>query len=179
MITIKTPEQIEAMKVSGALSKAALRRAGSMIRPGVSTLEIDRAVEAFIRLHGGTPTFKGYGGFPGSVCSSINEQIVHGIPPLTVGQEITLGRSTAEQLTRKPRHFVRLPAIALRQVLQLLFLELALAMLDMQFRSLLRIMAMVLFVTLLAMVLVAIFTRTPRSETTVVQATALCFVREW
>ena len=63
MITIKTPEQIEAMKVSGALSKAALRRAGFMIRPGVSTLEIDRAVEAFIRLHGGTPTFKGYGGF--------------------------------------------------------------------------------------------------------------------
>ena len=84
MITIKTPEQIEAMKVSGALSKAALRRAGSMIRPGVSTLEIDRAVEAFIRLHGGTPTFKGYGGFPGSVCSSINEQIVHGIPSANV-----------------------------------------------------------------------------------------------
>lgn len=197
MITIKTPEQIEAMKVSGALSKAALRRAGSMIRPGVSTLEIDRAVEAFIRLHGGTPTFKGYGGFPGSVCSSINEQIVHGIPSanvilqdgdiltidtgatVNVGQETTLGRSTAEQLTRKPRHFVRLPAIALRQVLQLLFLVLALAMLDMQFRSLLRIMAMVSFVILLVMVLVAIFTRTPRSETMAVQVTGLFFVREW
>ena len=80
MIKIKTPSQIEEMKVAGSLSKAALRRAGSLVRPGVTTLEIDRAVEGFIRLHGAVPTFKGYGGFPGSICSSVNEQIVHGIP---------------------------------------------------------------------------------------------------
>lgn len=80
MIHIKTPEEIEQMKQAGGISKSALRLAGSLVRPGVSTREIDAAVESFIRLHGATPTFKGYGGFPGSVCSSVNEQIVHGIP---------------------------------------------------------------------------------------------------
>ena len=84
MIKIKSPAQIEEMKIAGALSKAALRHAGSLVRPGVSTLEIDRAVEGFIRLHGAVPTFKGYGGFPGSVCSSVNEQVVHGIPSALV-----------------------------------------------------------------------------------------------
>lgn len=88
MIKIKSPQQIEQMKAAGALSKAALRRAGAMIAPGVSTIEIDQAVEQFIRLHGGTPTFKGYGGFPGSICASVNEQVVHGIPsPAVVLQE--------------------------------------------------------------------------------------------
>ena len=51
-----------------------------MCRPGVSTQEIDRVVESFIRLHGATPGFKGFGGFPASVCASVNEQVVHGIP---------------------------------------------------------------------------------------------------
>ncbi len=80
MIHIKSPEQIEQMKVAGAVSKAALRRAGAMVRPGITTREIDQVVESYIRLHGATPTFKGYGGFPASICSSVNEQIVHGIP---------------------------------------------------------------------------------------------------
>ena len=80
MINIKTPQEIEEMKAAGALSKAALRRAGQMIKPGVTTLEIDQSLEAFIRLHGAVPTFKRYGGFPGTVCASVNEQIVHGIP---------------------------------------------------------------------------------------------------
>lgn len=88
MIKIKSPQEIDQMKAAGALSKAALRRAGAMIRPGVSTAEIDQAVEGFIRLHGAVPTFKGYGGFPGSVCASVNEQVVHGIPsPAVVLQE--------------------------------------------------------------------------------------------
>lgn len=88
MIHIKTSAEIEQMKTAGALSKAALRLAGSMVRPGIATVEIDRAVESFIRLHGATPTFKGYGGFPGSVCSSPNEAIVHGIPsPMQVLSE--------------------------------------------------------------------------------------------
>ena len=68
------------MKPAGALSMMALRRVGSHIRPGVSTAELDRIAEQIIRLHGGTPAFKGYGGFPASICSSINAQIVHGIP---------------------------------------------------------------------------------------------------
>lgn len=80
MIHIKSPSEIEQMKQAGALSKGALRLAGSMVRPGVTTKEIDEAVESYLRLHGATPTFKGYGGFPGSICSSVNEQIVHGIP---------------------------------------------------------------------------------------------------
>ena len=80
MIQIKTPKDIEEMKAAGALSKAALRHVGARVRPGVSTLELDRIAESYIRMHGGSPTFKGYGGFPGSVCSSVNEQVVHGIP---------------------------------------------------------------------------------------------------
>ena len=80
MIKIKTPQEIEEMKAAGSISKAALRRAGAAVKPGVTTLEIDKLVENFIRLHGATPTFKGYGGFPGSICASVNEQIVHGIP---------------------------------------------------------------------------------------------------
>jgi len=80
VIIFKTPEEIEQMKAAGSISKAALRRAGAMVKPGVSTKEIDQVVESFIRLHRAVPTFKGYGGFPGSVCSSINEQVVHGIP---------------------------------------------------------------------------------------------------
>ena len=88
MINIKSPVDIEQMKAAGALSKAALRRAGALVRPGVSTKEIDQVVEGFIRLHGAVPTFKGYGGFPASICSSVNEQIVHGIPsPVTILQE--------------------------------------------------------------------------------------------
>ena len=88
MINIKSPVEIEQMKAAGALSKAALRRAGALIRPGVTTKEIDQVVEGFIRLHGAVPTFKGYGGFPASICSSVNEQVVHGIPsPSTVLQD--------------------------------------------------------------------------------------------
>lgn len=88
MINIKSPVEIEQMKAAGALSKAALRRAGACVRPGVTTKELDQVVEGFIRLHGAVPTFKGYGGFPGSICSSVNEQIVHGIPsPAVVLQE--------------------------------------------------------------------------------------------
>ena len=80
MIHIKTPQEIEEYKAAGSLSKQALRLAGSLVRPGISTIEIDRAVESFIVLHGGIPAFKGYGGFPGSICASPNEAIVHGIP---------------------------------------------------------------------------------------------------
>ena len=72
MITIKTPEEIEEFRRCDALSKAALRMAGTLVRPGVSTKEIDSAVEGFIRLHGGVPSFKGLYGFPGSICASAN-----------------------------------------------------------------------------------------------------------
>ncbi len=80
MIHIKTPQEIEEFKVAGSLSKAVLRRAGRMVRPGVTTREIDQVVESFIRLHGAVPGFKGLYGFPASICASVNEEIVHGIP---------------------------------------------------------------------------------------------------
>lgn len=80
MIKIKSPADIEAMRPAGSLSKLALRRVGSMIRPGISTIELDQVAESIIRMHGGSPAFKGYGGFPASICCSINDEIVHGIP---------------------------------------------------------------------------------------------------
>ena len=80
MIIRKTPAEIEAMKEAGRLSAKALREVGRIIEPGISTLELDRHAEKIIRAEGGTPAFKGYGGFPGTICSSVNDQIVHGIP---------------------------------------------------------------------------------------------------
>lgn len=79
-IILKTPGEIEAMKAAGELSARVLREVGAHCKPGVSTLELDEIAETFIRENGGIPAFKGYGGFPGSICASINEQIVHGIP---------------------------------------------------------------------------------------------------
>lgn len=80
MIIKKSPEEIEQMAEAGRLSAKVLREVGARVKPGVSTLELDRIAETLIRLEGGIPAFKGYGGFPGSICASINEQIVHGIP---------------------------------------------------------------------------------------------------
>ena len=81
MIHIKSELDMQEYRATaGDLSKQALRLAGSLVRPGITTAEIDAEVERFIREHGGKPGFKGYGGFPGSICASVNEQIVHGIP---------------------------------------------------------------------------------------------------
>ena len=68
------------MKAAGQLSAEVLRKIGELVKPGVTTLELDEFAETYIREHGGIPAFKGYGGFPGSICASVNEQIVHGIP---------------------------------------------------------------------------------------------------
>jgi methionyl aminopeptidase len=80
LIHLKTPEDIEAMKEAGRVSAKALRKTGELVRPGISTLELDRFAENLIRMEGGVPAFLGYGGFKGSICSSVNDQIVHGIP---------------------------------------------------------------------------------------------------
>ena len=84
MIYLKSDEQIEAMKKAGRLSAKALRMTGEMVRPGISTLELDEYCERIIRMGGGIPGFKGYGGFPGTICASVNEQVVHGIPSANV-----------------------------------------------------------------------------------------------
>ncbi len=68
------------MASAGAILVATLAQLEGKIRPGVSTAELDRVAERFIRSRGGVPTFKGYRGFPGSICASPNEMVVHGIP---------------------------------------------------------------------------------------------------
>ena len=79
-VILKSPGEIEAMKAAGHLSAEVLRKVGELVKPGVSTLELDEFAETYIHEHGGIPAFKGYGGFPGTICASVNEQIVHGIP---------------------------------------------------------------------------------------------------
>ncbi|MGH2941707.1 MAG: type I methionyl aminopeptidase [Solirubrobacteraceae bacterium] len=80
MIVKKTPEQIENMAAAGDILVRALALVEAKIRPGVTTKELDTAAEKFIRSQGGTPAFKGYRGFPGSLCISPNSMVVHGIP---------------------------------------------------------------------------------------------------
>ena len=80
MIIQKTPEEIEAMAASGAILARCLQMLRSKARPGVTTLDLDEAAERFIRSQGAEPAFKGYRGFPGSICASPNSMIVHGIP---------------------------------------------------------------------------------------------------
>ncbi len=84
MIIKKSPAEIEAMKEAGRVSAKVLREVGAAVRPGVSTLELDELAEMLIRAEGGIPAFKGYGGFPGSICASVNEQVMHGIPSASV-----------------------------------------------------------------------------------------------
>ena len=80
LITLKSPREQEAMRRAGRVTAQARALAGSMVRPGVTTKEIDDAVRRFIRGKGGQPSFLGYGGFSGSACISVNQVVIHGIP---------------------------------------------------------------------------------------------------
>jgi len=80
MIVYKTPEEIELIRESGLILGKAHAEVTKRIRPGVTTLELDKVAEEFIRDNGGVPSFKGYQGFPSTLCVSPNEQVVHGIP---------------------------------------------------------------------------------------------------
>ena len=86
-IEIKSPEQIGKMRVAGLLVGRTLDLLRSAVRPGVSTLELDRIAEDSIRSGGGIPSFKGYHGFTGSICASVNDEVVHGIPGERVIEE--------------------------------------------------------------------------------------------
>lgn len=82
-IIIKSEQEIATLREAGRINAKALDAVRQLIRPGVTTAELDAAAEEVIRKHGATPTFKGYPGpypYPGSICVSINEQLVHGIP---------------------------------------------------------------------------------------------------
>lgn len=80
MISIKSNREIEIMKEAGRITALAHRKVKEAIRPGISTLELDQIAEETIRACGATPSFKGYNGFPGSICASINNVVIHGIP---------------------------------------------------------------------------------------------------
>jgi methionyl aminopeptidase len=79
-INLKTPEQLDQMAAAGEIQARCLRMLRTKCRPGVTTADLDQAAERFIRSQGATPSFKGYRGFPGSICASPNSMVVHGIP---------------------------------------------------------------------------------------------------
>lgn len=80
MIVLKSPREIELIRAGGGILAEAIEMLRDLIKPGVSTKEIDLEVEELIRKRGARPAFKGYRGFPATVCVSINEEVVHGIP---------------------------------------------------------------------------------------------------
>lgn len=84
MIYLKSDEEIELLRESNLIVAKTLAEMAKMIKPGISTLQLDKRAEEFIRDLGGVPGFLGYGGFPGSICTSVNEQVVHGIPSADV-----------------------------------------------------------------------------------------------
>ena len=87
MISLKSQREIEAMRKAGRITAQARALAGSMVKPGVTTKEIDKAVRDFIKSCGAKPSFLGYGGFPGSACISVNDEVIHGIPGSRTLQE--------------------------------------------------------------------------------------------
>ena len=87
MITLKSAREIELMRRAGKITAAARALAGEMVKPGVTTREIDKAVKQFIRSQGAEPSFLNYNGYPASVCISVNDEIIHGIPGSRVLQD--------------------------------------------------------------------------------------------
>lgn len=87
MITLKSPHEIELMRRAGKITAAARAYAQGLVRPGVTTQEINSAVEHFIRKQGAVPSFLHYNGYPASVCISVNDEIIHGIPGKRVLQD--------------------------------------------------------------------------------------------
>jgi methionyl aminopeptidase len=93
MVYLKTDEEIELIKISGDVLGRAHAEVAKLIRPGVTTLELDKVAEQYIRDANATPSFKGYSGFPATLCVSPNEQVVHGMPnstPLKDGDIISI-----------------------------------------------------------------------------------------
>ena len=80
MIILKSAKEIEKMRQAGRVAAQAMEKVLAAVRPGITTGELDRIAFDYIIGAGATPSFKGYGGFPGSICASVNEQVVHGIP---------------------------------------------------------------------------------------------------
>ena len=93
MISIKSGEEVELLRIAGEITGSTHNYLKPYIKPGITTLELDKLAEEYILSRGATPSFKGYDGFPGTVCASINNEVVHGIPSgrtLKEGDIITL-----------------------------------------------------------------------------------------
>ncbi len=93
MIFLKTPEEVEKLRKSCLLVSETIAAVGALIRPGITTLELDRRAETFIRDHGAEPAFLNYKGFPNTLCTSVNDAVVHGVPnerPLQEGDIISV-----------------------------------------------------------------------------------------
>lgn len=92
-IFLKTPEEIEILRQSSLLVGKTLAEVAKLVKPGVTTLDLDKVAEEFIRDNNALPGFKGYGDFPNTLCTSVNEQVVHGIPnnkPLQDGDIVSV-----------------------------------------------------------------------------------------
>jgi methionyl aminopeptidase len=93
MIYYKTREEIELIRISSLLVGKTLAEVAKIIKPGLTTLQLDKIAEEFIRDNDASPSFKGYGGFPNSLCTSVNDAVVHGIPnnvPLKEGDIVSV-----------------------------------------------------------------------------------------
>ena len=93
MIHYRSEEEIDLIRESSLLVAKTHAEISALIKPGVTTLQLDRIAEEFIRDNGGIPAFKGYGGFPNTLCTSLNDHVVHGIPndkPLNDGDIISM-----------------------------------------------------------------------------------------
>jgi methionyl aminopeptidase len=93
VIVCKSPAEIEKMRAASLLVSDVLAELAAMVRPGISTLELDAAADRMVRERGAEPAFKGYRGYPCTLCASVNEQVIHGIPskrPLNEGDIISL-----------------------------------------------------------------------------------------
>lgn len=82
MITLKSDSQVKLMREAGRIVAETHKLLAGMIAPGITTQELDQAAEAYIRSRGAIPAFKGYNGFPATICASVNEEVVHGFPSL-------------------------------------------------------------------------------------------------
>lgn len=87
MVVLKTSKELSDMKLSCKISAQALRLAGQLIKPGVSTAYVDKMLHEFILAQGAKPTFLHYGGFPAACCISVNDEVIHGIPSDRIIQE--------------------------------------------------------------------------------------------
>src|SRR6058998_895003 len=80
MVYLRDPSEIAAIRAAAQLVAGTLEMLGREVRPGVTTGELDRLADQFIRDHGGRPAFRGYRGFPAAICPSVNDEVVHAIP---------------------------------------------------------------------------------------------------